>query len=140
MKTTINSSKFCSSKFLTCSIRQISSDFSTIKVLHYMVLIIINLATAGQQTSINSKLLHAGLCNNFTKILLFHENFIPKIHFHKISGNSRIFFTTKIWSHMVARYPDYRYTSNGSVFSFINIYTYAYKMLCHLQKLNNIRK
>ena len=36
MKATINSSKFCSSKFLTCSIRQISSDFSTIKVLRYI--------------------------------------------------------------------------------------------------------
>ena len=37
MKATINSSKFCSSKFLTCSIRQISSDFSTVKVLRYTV-------------------------------------------------------------------------------------------------------
>ena len=37
MKATINSSKFCSSKFLTCSIHQISSDFSTVKVLRYTV-------------------------------------------------------------------------------------------------------
>ena len=37
MKATINSSKFCSSMFLTFSIHQISSDFSTVKVLHYMV-------------------------------------------------------------------------------------------------------
>ena len=37
MKATINSSKFCSSKFLTCSIRQILSDFSTVKVLRYML-------------------------------------------------------------------------------------------------------
>ena len=40
MKAIINLSKFCSSKFLTCSIHQISSDFSTIKVLHYTVTII----------------------------------------------------------------------------------------------------
>ena len=33
MKATINSSK----KFLTCSIRQISSDFSTVKVLRYTI-------------------------------------------------------------------------------------------------------
>ena len=32
MKATINSSKFCSSKFLTCLIRQILSDFSTVKI------------------------------------------------------------------------------------------------------------
>ena len=38
MKATINSSKFCSSNFLTCLIHQISSDFSTVKVLHYTVL------------------------------------------------------------------------------------------------------
>ena len=37
MKATISLSKFCLSKFLTCSIRQILSDFSTIKVLCYMV-------------------------------------------------------------------------------------------------------
>ena len=37
MKATINSSKFCSSKCLTWSIRQISSDFSTVKVLCYTV-------------------------------------------------------------------------------------------------------
>ena len=37
MKATINSSKFCLSKFLTSSIRQILSDFSTIKVLRYTV-------------------------------------------------------------------------------------------------------
>ena len=37
MKATINLSKFCSSKFLTCSIHQISSDFSTVKVLCYTV-------------------------------------------------------------------------------------------------------
>ena len=34
MKATINLSKFCSSKLLTCSIHQILSDFS-IKVLRY---------------------------------------------------------------------------------------------------------
>ena len=38
MKATINSSKFCSSKFLTCLICQISSQFSTVKVLRYTVL------------------------------------------------------------------------------------------------------
>ena len=37
MKAIINSSKVCSSKFLTCSIRQILSDFSTVKVLRYTV-------------------------------------------------------------------------------------------------------
>ena len=37
MKAKINLSSFCSLKFLTCSIRQISSDFSTVKVLHYTV-------------------------------------------------------------------------------------------------------
>ena len=38
MKPTINSSKFCSSNFLTCLIRQISSDgFSTVKVFRYTV-------------------------------------------------------------------------------------------------------
>ena len=37
MKATINSLKFCSPNFLTCLIRQISSDFSTIKVLRYTV-------------------------------------------------------------------------------------------------------
>ena len=37
MKATINSSKFYSSKFQECSIRQILSDFSTVKVLHYTV-------------------------------------------------------------------------------------------------------
>ena len=40
MKATVNSSKFCSSKFLTCSIRQISSDFSTVKVLRYTVILL----------------------------------------------------------------------------------------------------
>ena len=37
IKTLLNSSKFCSSNFLICLIHQISSDFSTVKVLHYMV-------------------------------------------------------------------------------------------------------
>ena len=37
MKATTNSSKFCSSNFLTCLIRQVSSDFSTVKVLCYTV-------------------------------------------------------------------------------------------------------
>ena len=37
MKATITSSKFCSSKFLTCSNCQISSDFSTVIVLRYTV-------------------------------------------------------------------------------------------------------
>lgn len=37
VKPTINSSKYCSSNFLTCLIRQISSHFSTIKVLRYTV-------------------------------------------------------------------------------------------------------
>ena len=37
MKATINLSKFCVSKFLTCSIRQILSGFSTVKVLRYTV-------------------------------------------------------------------------------------------------------
>ena len=37
MKPTINSSKFYSSNFLTCLIRQILSDFSTVKVLRYTV-------------------------------------------------------------------------------------------------------
>ena len=37
MKATINLSKFCSSNFLARLIRQILSDFSTVKVLRYMV-------------------------------------------------------------------------------------------------------
>ena len=37
MKATICLLKFCLSKFVTCSIRQVLSDFSTIKVLRYMV-------------------------------------------------------------------------------------------------------
>ena len=40
MKTLLNSSKFCSSNFLICLIRQISSDFSTVKVLRYTVIYI----------------------------------------------------------------------------------------------------
>ena len=38
MKATVNSSKFCLSNFHKCLIRQILSDFSTVKVLRYMVL------------------------------------------------------------------------------------------------------
>ena len=37
MKTLLNSSKFCLSNFLICLICQISSDFSTVKVLRYTV-------------------------------------------------------------------------------------------------------
>ena len=37
MKVTINSSKFCSSNFLKCLIRQISSHFCIVKVLRYTV-------------------------------------------------------------------------------------------------------
>ena len=34
----LQSIRLCSSKFLTCSIHQISSDFSTVKILRYTVL------------------------------------------------------------------------------------------------------
>ena len=42
----INSSKFCSSNFLTCFIHQISSDFSTVKDLRYTVFAYRNLLQA----------------------------------------------------------------------------------------------
>ena len=41
------------------------------------------------------------MCFIFTKLMLIHEIFIPKINFFKIKGFIRKFSTTKIWSHTV---------------------------------------